>query len=137
MAVIGINYAESGREFPLDYKSVYLHYEEGEKLFDSGDFVKDWFECKKFIAKEDIIEKEVAICHSSSVDHFMMDGAPYDSAYLHMENGKPVLKYLDKNKNSLEQNDIFDNGWEYFVPEGTNPTWNELRVMCGMEPMKE
>jgi len=132
MAVIGVHYAEGGREVPLNYKSVYLHHKGGNKEFNSGNFIKDWYDCKKFISDEGILDRDVFISHSSSVDHFMMDGAPYDSAYLHVENEKPVLKYLDASIHIFEQTDIYQDGWEFFVPEGTQPTWEELKLMCGL-----
>lgn len=139
MATIGINYNESGKENDLGYKGVCLHYGKfEEKVFDSGDFVKDWFECKKFIANSKILEEEVFVLQSSSVDHFFMDGAKFDFAYLHFENDEPVLKYIDKSDPRwfINQQNVFENGWEYFVDENTKPTWDELRIRCGYEPLK-
>lgn len=97
------------------------------------------------------------VLHSSSIDHFIMDGAPYDSAYLHMENGNLVLKYIEEiNETELKiflkekyktkkqrdeaeeiirlnkmysERDIIG-GLEFFVPTGTRPTWEELKEMC-------
>ena len=50
--VRSIEYNEGG-EPVLDYKSVDLWYHEGDeqkiKKFDTGDFVKDWFDCLKHI----------------------------------------------------------------------------------------
>ena len=138
-AVIGIRYNESGREQDLGYKCVYLHYGNSEeKEFSSGDFVKDWFDCKMFAVKEGILEKEVYISQSSSVDHFIMDGAKFDSAYLHFENDVPILKYVDKSDPYwfISQQDVFEKGWEHFVDENTKPTWNELKTRCGHEPLK-
>lgn len=134
MAVISINYKEAGKQKNLGYKSVCLSYKEGKKIFNSGDFVKDWFDCKGFAVNEGIINKE-PIMHSSSVDHFLMDGAKFESAYLHLENDEPVLKYIDRSDPNwyITQRHIDEDGWEFFVDEGTKPTWNELRVRCGME----
>ena len=55
-----------------------------------------------------------------------MDGAPFDSMYLAFdENDKPYLtsEYID--------------GIEFFVKEGTTPTWEELREICGDKPVKK
>lgn len=69
--------------------------------------------------------------HSSSVDHFIMDGAPYDSAYLHIVDEKGVLKYLDRSDPNwfLDKNGVGE-GIEFFVPENTKPTWGELNELC-------
>ncbi len=129
MAIIGINYKEPNTQ---KYQSVRISYgEKEEKLFATGNFIKDWYDMRKFTAFE-LSDSEPYFCHSSSVDHFIMDGAPYDSAYLHMIDDKPVLKYLDRSDSLwfINQRDIVDNGIEFFVPEGTQPTWEELKKMC-------
>lgn len=136
MAVIGISY-EGGNyhddfdnlvEEAIIYKHVYLYVKNKETTFNSGNFVKDWFDAKKMYL--DIQDKEPYLSASSSCDDFVSDGAKFDSAYLHMEDDDtPVLKYLDKSIDSLKQQDIWD-GWEFFVPEGTTPTWEELKKMC-------
>ena len=64
----------------------------------------------------EMMDVDPYLCNSSSVDHFIMDGAPYDSAYLMFKEGKPYLSY-----------DYDENGWEMFVPTGTEPTWEELK----------
>lgn len=146
MAVIGIiysgctfNYDEDGNEVQIDpldpsylkYDSVYMYYQGGEKIFNSGNFVKDWYDAKGFYVKE-LMDNEPYLSGSSTCDHFQSDGAKFDSAYLHMVDGKPVLKYVDTSDPHYlhTQRDIFQNGWEYFVPEGTQPTWEELKEMC-------
>lgn len=131
MAFVTIKYNEGAFD-DLGYKSVELHYGTNEKEnFQSGNFVKDWYDMRKFMI-ENLFNSESHFSHSSSVDHFIMDGAPYDSAYLHMINDKPVLKYLDMSDPNWVSNqaDIFENGIEFFVPEGTQPTWEELKEMC-------
>ena len=120
MAVIGIHYKDG--KSPIDtYESVYIHTINGEFTFDSGNFIKDWFDAKrKYIT--DLNDTEPYFSHSSSVDHFIMDGAPFESGYLHIVDDKPVLKYVDKtDENYLySQQEIYE-GWEFFVPEGTEP----------------
>ena len=120
MAVININYDEGNKE-DLGYKSVELSYNslKDEKIFNSGNFVKDWFDCIKFCL-QNIPDDNYPVVHSSSVNHFIMDGAPYDSAYLTTDDSKekPYLSY-----DNIE-------GVEHFVPKGTQPTWDELKKMC-------
>jgi len=131
MAYITINYAEAGSKEPLNYKSVEIHYgDELKRIFNTGDFVKDWYDMRKFMIIE-LSETETHFSHSSSVDHFIMDGAPYESAYLHMSEDKAELKYVDHNDPDYiyTQQDIFENGIEFFVPEGTQPTWEELKTL--------
>jgi len=120
MAVIGINYNE-GNEKDLGYKSVDISYGSLKevRVFETGNFVKDWFDMRKFMTLN-LSESELYFCHLSSIDHFIMDGAPYDSAWLKMEGNKPSLIYEYDIKELIE----------FFVPEGTEPTWEELKEMC-------
>lgn len=124
MAVIGITYNDGGN--PLNYESVYIHCSSGKKhIFNSGDFVKDWYDAlKKFITE--ILE---SLSHSSTCDHFQGDGGKFDSAFLHMIDDKPVLKYLDTSEENWihTQRDVYDGGVEFFVDEGTQPTWEDLK----------
>jgi hypothetical protein len=144
MAVIGINYSGGDHDYdeddnfieitPVSYESVYLHTNGGEFIFKSGNFVKDWFQAKMKYAKE-LMEKEPYLSGSSTCDNFFMDGAKYDSAYLHIEEDKPVLKYVDTTDPNyfITQRDIYENGWEMFVDTGTKPTWEELKKSCTNE----
>jgi hypothetical protein len=146
MAVIGINYSGCDHDYDdnderieidpsdpryLKYESVYIHYRGDDKIFDSGSFIKDWFNAKFFFAKE-LMDKEPHLSGSSTCDHFHMDGANFDSAYLHMVDDKPVLKYIDHSDPNylFSQRDIYENGWEFFVESSTQPTWEELKEMC-------
>jgi len=94
--------------------------------FSSGNFIKDWFDMRKTIINS---EYELPIACSSTVDGFIMGGAPYESAYLRMEDNKPVLKYVDTT-DPLWVLDESLSGIEFFVPEGTKPTIEELIEMC-------
>jgi hypothetical protein len=120
MAVISVTYEEPN---PTTYKSVGIHYSKGDKEFASGNFVKDWYEMLNFVIQE-LSETEYGFCYSSSVDHFIMDGAPFDSAILKFyADDTPYLKYRDAN--ILDE----DDGIEFFVPRGTVPTWEELKKL--------
>lgn len=118
MAVVSVNYKEFK---PKSYQGVEVRYGQNKrKNFKSGNFVKDWFDYIKFCIME-LSETEVHFSHSSSLDHFIMDGAPYDSAYL-------------KDKELVYENE--DGLIEFFVPTGTKPTWAELKKMCEGEKEK-
>ena len=124
MAVYGINYVEGNKD--LEYKSVRIHYgKDEEKIFDSGNFIKDWFDLMKFIITE-LQDSESHFVGSSDVDHFFMDGADelYDSAYLvfNVQEKKHIL-YYGRVREVQE-------GIEFHVPKGTQPTWEELKLMC-------
>jgi len=124
MAVISVSYNEGSKN--LDYKSLELSLmDKTEKAFNSGDFAKDWFDVWKWINTNDINEP---VMRSSSVDHFIMDGAPYDSGYLHIIDGKGVLKYPNRLDKDWYLNSDFD-GLEVFVNKGTKPTWEEYKNM--------
>lgn len=141
MAYITINYSggdiyekDSDKVIGNDfvYESVELSSSIGEEkfIFDSGNLVKDWFDAIKKYHTE-IQEKEPYLSMSSSVDHFQWDGGKFDSAYLHFDDDVPVLKYLDRSDPNwvITQDYIFDKGLEFFVTEGTQPTWEELKEM--------
>ncbi len=146
MAVIGINYSgcdhdydDNGERIEIDpsdprylkYESVYLYHQDGEEVYNSGNFIKDWFNAKLFFAKE-LMDKEPHLSGSSTCDDFHSDGANFDSAYLHVIDEKPVLKYLDRSDKDwwMNQRDIYENGWEFFVEPGTQPTWEQLKEYC-------
>jgi hypothetical protein len=119
MAVVGINYEEPK---PSTYKAVELslrsHDGRTSKEFKTGDFVKDWFDFLYYIIHSDITEKE-RLSYLSSVDHFIMDGAPFESAYLKFK--EDDTPYLDYNY------DMMNEGIEFFVPKGERPTWEEFK----------
>lgn len=125
MAVIGVDYDEMK---PESYKGVILSIKGVKKEFNTGNFIKDWYDCNKFILNSDLCETE-QFSNSSSLDHFIMDGAPFDSAYLHLiDNDIPILKYEYSHK---------DPGLEFFVKRGETPTWEELRKYCGDKKNQE
>lgn len=122
MSFTTINYNEGSKN--INYKSVEVYYGEDLKekiFFNSGNFVKDWYDRVKFVVMQ-INDEEFHTC-SSSIDHFIMDGAPYDRAWL---NGVELVYEGYSIRDSIQ----------FFVPEGTKPTWQELREMCG-DPMKK
>lgn len=118
MAFIIIDYEEGSKKENLGYKSVIIYNRKNEKfVFDSGDFVKDWYNAKKKYVE--MADDELYLRHSSSVDHFIMDGAKFDSAWLVFgsEGDNPQLEYK-----------YSDKGWEMFVNKDTTPTWEELKA---------
>jgi len=132
MGFIRINYTEPDAN---TYESVEISYgrysgKEEKRIFDTGNFVQDWYDMRKFMIQD--MEEEPYTTHSSSVDHFFMDGANYEPAYLHIIDEKPVLKYFDRSDPNwfITQRDIEENGIEFYVPENTQPTWEELKEMC-------
>lgn len=119
MSVTSINYDEPNQDLYVSV-DISLMRDKQKKTFNSGDFVKDWYDCTKYIITE-LSELNEPLMNSSSVDHFIMDGDKYESSYLLFdENGEPYLSKEYQNK-----------GIELFVKSGTNPTWNELREICG------
>jgi len=111
---------------PPDYKSVELKLDKEKFIFNSGNFVKDWFQMRRQLFNSDYLGP---VTGSSSVDHFFMDGAPYESAYLHMVDDNAVLKYVDTSDPMWVLDDSL-NGIEFFVPQGTKPTFEELKELC-------
>jgi hypothetical protein len=123
MAVIGIDYEETK---PETYNGIYIHYEGGRKEFNTGNFIKDWYAHQKWIVNEigdGELKDEHHFSNSSSVDHFIMDGANVISRYLKYDE-KTETPYLTK------EYDWHDAGTEVFIPEGTDWNWNEYKKYC-------
>ena len=86
------------------------------------------FQMQIFLIKDWLITElsktEIHFSHSSSVDHFFMDGADelYNEAHLVVGNDKARLSYDSKDYD----NDYF----QLYVPKGTQPTWEELKKIC-------
>lgn len=91
-----------------------------EHIFNTGNFVKDWFDALKFVLTGGLGEYPI-LSNSSSVDHFIMDGGGdlYDSAYLEITESSAELKY-----------EYDEDCFEVFVQTGTKPTWKELKEIC-------
>ena len=139
MAVLGINYDggnyynDNGEkvENNIIYESVYLYTTEKRYIFNSGNFVKDWFDANKLYLTE-LYKIEPHLSYSSSVNHFFFDGGDYDSGYLHeIKKGQFELLYVDKSDPHylLTQRHIYEGGAEFFVESGTKPTWVELKEL--------
>lgn len=112
MAVISVTYNEPDS---LSYISVELLFEKNKKVFNSGLFPKDWLDAVIYLFNKDI---EEYIVYSSSVDHFFMDGAKFDSAYL----------YFNEKTKKYEFSYVkIPNSIEFFVVENTKPTWDEFK----------
>ncbi len=121
MAVRGIQYTQKKSGKIKDYQSVTIrHYNGKELVFNTGDFVKDWFNALKFVLTGGLGEYPT-LSDSSTVNHFIMDGAKFDSMYLHFVDDVPVLR---------KEYDYENPGYELFVEKGTTPTWEELKEIC-------
>lgn len=120
MAVVSINYKEGN---PESYQSIDISYDylQKRKIFDSGNFIVDWYDHQKWIAEEmdGELKNEHSFSNSSSVDHFIMDGANVESRYLKI--GEDENPYLTK------EYDWYDPGTELFIPEGEKWTWEQLK----------
>lgn len=124
MAVYSINYDE-GKGNDLGYKSLEISYANltKKKLFDTGNFIKDWYGLIKFMVLE-LSASELFFSGSSSIDHFFTDGGNklYDVAYLYSDE----ISELKYNINYMDE----DKYLKFYVPKGTTPTWGELKKMC-------
>lgn len=121
MSFTTINY-NSDRTGKIIYESVEVSYGDDlelVKVFDSGNFVKDWYSRTKFVITE-IQTSEYHFC-SSVVDHFIMDGAPYDTLWLAI-NGKDISLQPTYQNLSVR----------FFVEKGERPSWEDFRKMCEM-----
>ena len=122
MAVISITY-DDGKTTEaignsslqeLGYKSVDILYGDNQnKSFNSGNFVKDWFLATKFL----VTEHPESLAHSSSVDHFIMDGADFRKVWLDSTNIKLIY-------------DPIPRVLTFFMPKGATWNWQELKELC-------
>lgn len=129
MAIIGIHYSGGNYyndddiliDCPIEYHKVYLHtISDDEYIFDTGDFIKDWYNAKKKFLE--FYEREGSLKYSSTVDHFIEEGAPYEKVYL-----IPEVEYDYKGKLDY---DYKENGLLMFVNKGDKLTWEELKKYC-------
>ena len=127
MALISLNkdngkYASLAVTYPDDYYDG-----ESQKIFDSGDFIKDWYDSIKFLLVDMGLTGRIYL--SELLSDFI-EKSPYDKAYLIVDKktGESKLVY-----NKIENDDILD----FFVPAGEKPTWNQLREYCGEEDIEE
>lgn len=116
MAFVSISYEEPNQD---KYESVNVsqRFKDETKKFNSGNFVKDWWDAMKYLIME--LQWDSPTSFSSSVNHFIMDGDEYDSMYLvNGDNGHEL------------QSEYTEDGIEFFVHKGTTPTWKELKDYC-------
>jgi len=116
--VISIDYDEGGS---LEYESVRLYSGLNEKdlIFNTGDFVNDWFTAIKTLVTEPGVNDGSGLQYSSSVNDFITDTNLYDSAYLITENEKSELIY---------DTAYYNKALQFFVPKNEKLTWEELKT---------
>lgn len=94
-----------------------------EQIFKSlktGDFIKDWFNLKKYLLSNEID----LVVNSSSVDHFIMDNTnTLKSKYLVYKANPELVDYDDLDLD----NDVYD---ELFIPKDSNFTFQDLKNYC-------
>jgi len=119
MSIISITYDEPNTDTYQSVKAS-LSFKDDKREFTSGNFIKDWYNAIKFLIHES--EDGEPWSQSSSVDHFIMDGAQFKSAYLCKDNliGGWHLVY-DYDEVS------YGSGIEFFVEKNTRPTWDEFK----------
>ena len=125
MAIIGVNY--SGLNETFHYHHVYLYTRDKNIIFNCGDIICDWYYAKKYYLTN-CVDNE-GFSHSSSVDSIFFDGVKLNFSYFHYENDEPILKYPNKTKEYWYDDPIID-GWEMFVPEDEEWTWEQLKEYC-------
>lgn len=111
MAVISIDYNEPNTK---EYMGVGLYVKGEDFNFNTGNFPADWYLANRHFARN--YQDEPYLVHSSSVDHFFMDGADYDTAYLYVDGDVGALQYERDHRERME----------FYVEPGTRPTWKEL-----------
>lgn len=117
MAKIGINYVETGEDIVYDNVCIIYDNHSKIKMFDSGDFVKDWYNCIKYL-----ININENISYYNSVPNFLKDGAPYVKRFLKEYDGEYRLD---------EEQD--DDSVLVFTHINTQPTWEEIVTQYNKE----
>jgi len=114
MAVIGINYCKE-KDNNIIYNYVYLHTSNNEFIFNSGNFLKDWYDAnKKYF--NDQYKFEFHFFYSTSVSDFNEDNKDFEMVYLVLEDEKQKLLYQTRNEHI-----------KMFVPKGQVLTWEQLK----------
>ena len=119
---INVNYKEFSKKKNLGYESISLSQDFGGDIdFKSKGkiFAKDWYNMiKHLVVKASNDTTDIGFSCSSDFDHYFSDGGSklWDSAWL----VTPENKLVYKQKSGC---------LEFFVPKGTQPTWEELRAM--------
>ena len=123
MAITSIIYTEPDQ---TSYNGVKVTYGDNLiKIFNTGDFVKDWYLATKFKLQE-IWDSEPHFTSSSTVDHFIMDGDLYESVWVVLdEKDNPKLAYIGD-----DVTDVTYFGSELFVETGKKYTFKELKAKC-------
>lgn len=110
-AFITINYEEGFRSIKPEIR----HDRASVTIPSKGDFVKDWFNLM-----DHAIHHYDRISFSSSVDHFLMDGAPFRIQSFFIDGDTPIL--LDHEAAGHIP---------FFTPADREPmTWEELKSYC-------
>ena len=121
MAITQIDYDEPNQS---TYRSVVVQYGNKQtKIFSSGDFVKDWYQATKFKINQ-LINSEPFFISASSVDHFIMDGNQYESAWAIVDQQDNILLYY---KDDISLNKKISNSIELFVNIGDRLTFKEFK----------
>lgn len=131
MGFTTILYEEPNQDTYEGVEIIYGSGKEISKIFNSGNFVKDWYDRTKFISLSEETKNEPFWLASSSVDHFIMDGDKYISCRL-IHYSEDDYELIDNEKYFIEfmlkGNEI---GIEFFLDEKTkNMTWKELKNYC-------
>ena len=123
MAITSIIYTEPDQ---TTYNGVKIEYGDNSiKVFNSGNFIKDWYLSIKFKMKE-LIDCEPFFISSSSVDHFIMDGELYESVRIVLDElNNPKLAY-----NGDDVTNVTAFGSQLFVEKGKRYTFEELKSKC-------
>lgn len=121
MAVVKINYEEGDQSTYRGVEILYGKSLDEIKVFNTGDFVQDWYDHTKFIIHE-LMDTEYHISNSSTVDQFIISGDKYDPVYLYNIEGN-IWELLP-----LEKYDVVRmSAVEFFVHKGENLTWEEMQ----------
>lgn len=90
------------------YKGLHISFEEGVKVFNSGDPLIDWYEYCKYVYNGDALEDGItSIAHSSNVDHWFMDDERYVKKYLKYIENENRYDFITRDElNSLSISDI-------------------------------
>jgi len=98
--------------------NITYNFNKDSKLFDSENFVKNWYDCTKF--KMHLDKREFDFKDDESVNEYIKKHSLVETRLKKTDDGW-CLDYENENT------------WRsvvYYVAEGTNPTWEELRSLC-------
>lgn len=122
MALVGINKNNENK-----YESFYIvmRGSEHDKVFDSGDPIKDWYQCTKHFIENFEQTEEMDLKMSNDAASFIAQSEEYDTINLLYNDENIDITYHDAKEGvNLTINKI---GWLFLIKKNERPSFEEIK----------